>query len=481
MRKILETKKLLQSIISGDVLSDKEILNYYSVDASSYQIIPKLIVIPKNKKDVINVVKIAKKYKISVTARGAGTSLVGNSLNNGIILDLKKFDFIKIKNNHLKVGAGFIKGKLDEILQKSGMFFPPNPSIGPYCSIGGMIGTNASGSRSLKYGSMIDNIEKITFVDGNGKKIMLPKNKKIGAKILKFTKKLEHEKFPKVTKNSSGYRLDSIKSIQDTHKVIAGSEGTLGIILSAELKIKSIPKNRVLFVISYNSENDAAHDCASILTTLPAAVEFMDKTIMKNISHKFHRDSTCLLFVEYDSKQRNIQKRLKTITRGNIVKTLKKDSEIQRWWKFRDSSLYYSSKSIKDKTLHVIEDATVPVAYLPELFSLINKINQKYHTKSITYGHAGNGNIHVRLISNGKIQSIKKIADEYFDNVIKLGGTITGEHGDGLARSEYVRKQYGSVNYDIFKELKNQFDPGHILNPGKIISHKSSIISHLKF
>ena len=185
--------------------------------------------------------------------------------------------------------------------------------------------------------------------------------------------------------------------------------------------------------------------------------------------------------MEYDSKQRNIQKRLKTITRGNIVKTLKKDSEIQRWWKFRDSSLYYSSKSIKDKTLHVIEDATVPVAYLPELFSLINKINQKYHTKSITYGHAGNGNIHVRLISNGKIQSIKKIADEYFDNVIKLGGTITGEHGDGLARSEYVRKQYGSVNYDIFKELKNQFDPGHILNPGKIISHKSSIISHLKF
>ncbi|MCI4432997.1 MAG: FAD-binding oxidoreductase [Nitrosopumilus sp.] len=479
--KISKIQKSLKNIISGEVFWDKEILNYYSVDASSYQVIPKIVIIPKNEKDVINVVKIAKKYKISVTARGAGTGLVGNSLNNGIILDLKKFDSIKIKNNHVILGSGTIKGKLDQTLKKSGKFFPPNPSIGPYCSVGGMIGNNSSGSRSLKYGSVIDNIEEITFVDGNGKKIILPKNKKVGAKIFKLAKKLECEKFPKVTKNSSGYRLDSIKSIKNTHKVIVGSEGTLGIVLSAKLRIKSIPKKRVLFVIEYKSENDAAQDCTRILTTLPVAVEFLDKTIMKNINYKFNRKTNCLLFVEYDSEIKNIQKRLKKVITGNIAKTIKNDSEVQRWWKFRDSSLHYSLKSIENKTPHVIEDATVPVKHLPELFSVINKINQKFHTKSITYGHAGNGNIHVRLISDGKkIEIIKKIVDEYFDKIIKLGGTITGEHGDGLARSEYIRKQYGPVNYRIFKELKSQFDPENILNPGKIISHKSSIIKNLE-
>jgi FAD/FMN-containing dehydrogenase len=171
---------------------------------------------------------------------------------------------------------------------------------------------------------------------------------------------------------------------------------------------------------------------------------------------------------------------LEILVTGNITRIIKNQSEIQHWWKFRDSSLHYSLKSIKNKIPHVIEDATVPVKNLPELFSLIDQINQKFHTKSITYGHAGNGNIHVRLISDGKKTIIKKIADEYFDNVIKLGGTISGEHGDGLARSEYVQKQYGQTNHKLFIKLKNQLDPNNILNPGKIISHKSTIVEHLE-
>ncbi|MCV0412363.1 FAD-binding oxidoreductase [Nitrosarchaeum sp.] len=478
--KSFELQKSLKKVISGDVFCDKEILNYYSVDASAYQIIPKIVVIPKNEQDVINVLKIAKKYKTSVTPRGAGTGLVGNSLNKGIIVDLKRFDEIKIKNNYVKVGSGVNKGHLDNVLKEDQRFFPPSPSVGPYCSTGGMIGNNSSGSRSLKYGSVIDNIKKITFIDGNGKKVSLPQNKKVGIKILKIAKKIQQDKFPKVTKNSSGYRLDLIKSINDTQKVIAGSEGSLGIILSAELKIISIPKKRILFVIGYKSEIEAAQDCNHIVTTSPSALEFVDKTIMKNINHNFNKMINCLLFVEYDCKITNTQKRLKKIITGIIVKTIKNDSEIQRWWKFRDSALYYSSKSMKNKTMHVIEDATVPIEHLPELFLTIKKINQKFHAKSIAYGHAGNGNIHIRLILNEKkIKDVKLIADEYFDKIIKMGGTTTGEHGDGLARSEYVRKQYGSINYKIFRELKKMCDPSNILNPGKIISHKSTIIKNL--
>jgi len=146
-------------------------------------------------------------------------------------------------------------------------------------------------------------------------------------------------------------------------------------------------------------------------------------------------------------------------------------------------SLHYSLKSIKkEKRLpHIIEDAAVPLENLSKLFVVLNKINKKYKTRSIVYGHAGNGNIHVRLVSDTKKNTIiKNIATQYFEEVIKLGGTITAEHGDGLARSEFIKKQYGAKNYKVFKEIKKFFDPKNVLNPGKIITKKSTIIENLE-
>ena len=475
--------KTLQSTIQGDVFSQKEFREFYSVDASSYQIIPKLVVVPKNEKDVINTVKIAKKFKISVTVRGAGTGLVGSALNNGIILEMRNFDSINFTKNHVTVGPGTTKGKLDKKLEEYKKFFPPNPSIGSFCSVGGMLGNNSSGSRSLKYGSVIDNVTEITFIDGNGNKITLPKNKIIGKKILSFATKIDKKNFPNVTKNSSGYRIDKVKSINDTHKVVIGSEGTLGIILSAKLNIKNNPKKRILFVIKYKSIRDAIKNCIEINKTKPSAIEFVDRTTLIQIKFEFDKKTKCLLFVEYDENISSNEKKIKSIITGKIIKKLKKDSDIFRWWKYRDLSLHYSLKSIKkEKRIpHVIKDAAVPLENLQKLFSVLNKINKKYKTRSIVYGHAGNGNIHVRLVSDRKnISIIKNIATQYFEEVIKLGGTITAEHGDGLARSEFVKKQYGVKNYHIFKEIKKLFDPKNVLNPGKIITRKSTIVKNLE-
>ena len=256
-------EKELTKKIKGEVHSEKEFRDFYSVDASSYQIIPKTIVIPKNEKDVINTIKIANKFKTNVTVRGAGTGLVGSALNNGIILDMKNFDSIIIRKNYAIVQTGVVKGMLDEKLETSKKFFPPNPSVGSFCSIGGMLGNNSSGSRSLKYGSMIDNVLEITFIDGNGKKIILPKDEKISKKIKKQIK-IDEKNIPKVSKNSSGYRIDKIITNKDSHKIIVGSEGTLGIITSAKLKIKSIPKKRILYVVEYSSIQNAISDCISI-------------------------------------------------------------------------------------------------------------------------------------------------------------------------------------------------------------------------
>ncbi|MGY5152299.1 MAG: FAD-binding oxidoreductase [Candidatus Nitrosopumilus sp. bin_6a] len=475
--------EILESEILGNIHSTDEFKEYYSVDASSYKIVPKIIVIPKNEKDVINTVKIAKKMNVSVTVRGAGTGLVGSALNTGIILDMKNFDSVEINKNYVNVGAGVLKGNLDKILKKSKKFFPPNPSIGSFCSVGGMLGNNSSGSRSLKYGSMIDNVEEITLIDGKGMKITLPKNNKKSKEIIKITNSIERKKFPNVTKNSSGYRLDKIKTIKDTHKAIIGSEGTLGIILSAKLKIKNKPKKRVLFVIQYDSIIKAAINCNIINKTNPSALEFVDKSTFDQINFGFDKSSKCLLFVEYDDKIISNVKKINEITTGKIVKKIYTDKNIEKWWRYRDSSLHYSLKSIKkeNRIPHVIEDAAVPLKNLPKLFLILNRINEKYNTQSIVYGHAGNGNVHVRLISNRrKIKIVKNIASEYFHEVWKLGGTITAEHGDGLARSEFIKKQYGQKNYEIFKKIKKYFDPENILNPGKIITTKSTIIQNLE-
>ncbi|MEE8181193.1 MAG: FAD-binding oxidoreductase, partial [Nitrosopumilaceae archaeon] len=415
--------------------------------------------------------------------RGAGTSLVGSALNNGIILEMKNFDLLRLANEYVTVGPGTIKGRLDKKLEKHKKFFPPNPSIGSFCSVGGMLGNNSSGSRSLKYGSVIDNVKEITFIDGNGKKITLPKNKRVSKKILEFAKKIDRKRFPNVTKNSSGYRIDKVKSIEDSHKIIIGSEGTLGIILSAKLKIIDNPRKRILFVIEYESIRDAIKNCIEINKTKPSAIEFVDRATLIQIKFKFNKKTKCLLFVEFDESIDSNEKIVKSIITGKIVKKLKKDLDILQWWKYRDSSLHYSLKSIKkEKRIpHLIEDAAVPLENLQKLFSVLNKINKKYKTRSIVYGHVGNGNIHVRLVSDRKkITFIKNIAIQYFEEVIKLGGTISAEHGDGLARSEFIKMQYGAKNYRVFKEIKKFFDPKNVLNTGKIITKKSTIVKNLE-
>ena len=474
--------KILESKIKGEVHNEKHFKKFYSVDSSSYQIIPQIIVIPINEEDVIKTIKIAKKHGTSVTVRGAGTGLVGSALNYGIIIDMKKINSIRINKKSAIVGSGVLKGKLDIELQKKGKFFPPNPSIGNFCSLGGMLGNNSSGSRSIKYGSTIDNVKEITFIDGNGKKITLPKNKQVSKKIFQNIK-IDDGKIPKTSKNSSGYQIKKITSEKNSHKIIIGSEGTLGIIISAKLNILDIPKKRILYIIEYKSIFEAAENSQLIAKTAPSTLEFVDKNTLKHIKCNFDKSTQCLLFVEYDENIKNTQKELKLIISGKIIQKLSTNSDMKTWWKHRDASLHYSLKSIKKELRipHIIEDAAVPLDKMSKLFSVLKSIERKYKVKTIIYGHIGNGNIHVRLISkktNTKL--IKNIAIEYFNEVIKNNGTISAEHGDGLARSEFIKKQYGEINYQTFKKIKQILDPNFILNPGKIITKKSTVVKNLK-
>lgn len=464
----------LQKSIKGTVMWDEHILNCYSVDSSLYQIKPKLVAVPKTISDIIMIMRFARKNSLSVTPRGGGTGLVGSALNDGIILDLKNFNKIKVSKNHVEVGAGVYKGKLDSTLTKYKKFFGPNPSVGPYCTIGGMIATNASGSHSLKYGSTIDNLLEITLVLSTGQVVKLPSKTPFAMEVLRLTKLITKNSYPKVSKNSCGYRLDAISNKFDLQKIVAASEGTLGVIISAKLRIFKKPTSKALLIVGYDSIKKAVNDCKKIVKLEPAALEFVDGNTMKNFKRKFPPNVNCLLFVEFDSNiQQSIKKLIKTIN-GRLLLNLNKNKSIIEWWGYRNSALYYSLKNLNaNQSLpHIIEDATVPLEKLEKLVKLANKVGKKFHAKLVMYGHAGNGNLHIRLASKKKDENtIGKLGKMFFSEVVKMGGTISGEHGDGLARTKYIKMQYGSKTYSVFSKLKQKFDPHLLLNPHKIVTN----------
>ena len=459
----------LKNLISGEVTAEKEFLDFYSLDSSAYSKRPRLIVFPKSTDDVKKTIRFAKKRKIPICARGGSTGLVGSSLTTGIILDMKNFNKIKLSKNHVIVGAGVSKGELDLILKHNKKFLGPNPSVGAFCKIGGMIANNSSGARSLKYGSVIDNLLEVVLVDGNGNEIILPKNKTISKKITKISNG-SNQLYPNVTKNSTGYRLDAVTE-NNSQKIIAGSESTLGIIVQAKLRIFSIPKKRLIIVVGFNRLEDALYTVPYILRFKPSSLEFVDETVIKNIPHKFNKEIKCLLMIEFDSNISKSQKNLHSlIHRFSIIFTSSKKLEIEKWWSYRDSALFFTLKNIPKNQLvpHVIEDATVHPENLKYLITFLKKITKKHRLKFVVYGHAGNGNLHIRLISNSK-RNLDKLHKEFFSFVVSLDGTISGEHGDGIARTKYLKLQSSPQLLQKFQSIKKQFDPAGILNPGNII------------
>lgn len=504
----------LDAAVAGDVDSSPEFRRYYSVDASSYIVIPEVVVAPRDADDVSATVMIAREFGASVTARGAGTGLVGGALNSGIILDMRHLDSVRIAGRGARVGVGVQKGRLDMLLLQTRAFFAPNPSVGPFCTVGGMLANNAAGSRSLKYGAMIDNVDGVFMVDGRGDTVSLPCDSEVGAEVLEIACGIDADRFPKAEKNSSGYRLDAVGRISETHKALVGSEGTLGVFVSAELSLADRLGDRILYVLEYESAIDAATDCARIVgMTGPTALEFVDRTILEQMDCEFESDTDCLLLAEYESKSRNGDSDIRgrgsrgKAADGEIcdaaygarrmlhadtiaaaacsaasMRYTEDDDEIAWWWKHRDASLHYSlgavAEGCEERVPHVIEDASVPVAALPELFADLKRLNSKYDARTIAYGHAGSGNIHVRLIcKKGRVGDLGRIASDYFARVVGLGGSITGEHGDGLARSEYVKLQYGPRNMRQFQKLKELFDPDGVLNPGKILGVRAGTVT----
>ncbi|MGC2385762.1 MAG: FAD-binding oxidoreductase [Nitrososphaeraceae archaeon] len=478
----------LRRISKGEVLSDDWSRKIYSVDASHFILSPELIQKPLDDDDVRNICKFCYAKHISITARGAGTGLLGQSLSSGVVLDFtaNMNKIIDMGEDYVTVQPGLVKGILDNELEKKRKFFPADPASGNFCTIGGMVANNSSGPHSLGYGSTIDHVQEIsiTYADGTSGTIgpTVKRDEKISKmlEIISPSVDLIKRKYPKVSKNSCGYRLDAVLSNKAFHpqKVFVASEGTLGIMTSTRLKIFDMPLYRNLLVVGYQDLLIAMRSVPSILTFSPTALEMLDSSVVSSDRKSFN-DSGCLLFVEFSGDNRveveaNLYKcKSRVEGNGQVLHTAFDPISIRHIWESRKNALNNIMKFTvgSRRPVGLIEDTVVRPDLLFEYSLYLKQLYSEYNLDYVMYGHVGNGNLHTRpmvdIEESSEINLLEGLAKRVFKRVIDYGGTITGEHGDGLARSKYVQQVYGNRIYSLFKQIKHLFDPQLIMNPGK--------------
>jgi glycolate oxidase len=474
----------LLRIAKGEVLDDSWSRQVYSVDASHYEISPEAVVCPADEHDVEEVCRYSSSKKVPITARGAGTGLLGQSLSTGIILDFTKHmnKILEIEDSYVTVQPGIVKGVLDRELKKRNKFLPPDPASSNYCTIGGMIADNSSGVHCLGYGNTIDFLEVVNVVYADGEPGF--------ARADRFDDRMKNlrgllsphadairDGYPQVSKNSCGYRLDAVMSgAFMPQKVFAASEGTLGIVTSAKLQILDIPVYRCMMVLGFEDLIGAVSATSTILKFSPVALEMLDHTVISRNGR--HGDSGCLLFVEFAGGNRKIEDRLKECRKAlagrcSVLEYASDEQSMAKIWQARKGALNDIMKLTvgSRKPIGLIEDTVVRPELLTDHAANLLRTYRENRLDYVMYGHVGDGNMHTRpLVDTGsgrEVERIQKIASAVFEQVIRSGGTITGEHGDGLARVGYIEMMYGKHLANIFSQVKRLIDPDFILNPGK--------------
>ena len=449
--------------IIGDsyVFTDQETRNHYGKDETEDYVFPPSVVLkPATPEEIAAIVKIANIHKIPVTAIGARTGLSGGALSvhQGIGLSMERFNkILNIDEQNLQVTVepAVITQVLREAVAEKDLFYPPDPSSLGSCWIGGNVAENAGGARAVKYGVTKDYVLNLEVVLANGEIILT------GANTLK---------------NSTGYNLTQL---------MVGSEGTLGIITKIVMKL--IPKNThtVLMLVPFYNANEACEAVSAIFRAgiTPSALEFMERDaidwtlkFVTDLNVQVKDDIQAHLLIEVDGNYPDIlfqeaEKIMEVVEQFKIDEVLFADTEIQKnlLWKMRRSV----AEAVKSNSVYKEEDTVVPRYELPKLLFGIKEIGAKYGFKSVCYGHAGDGNLHVNIIKGDMSDEnwnteVTKGIREIFELTVSLKGTLSGEHGIGYVQKNYMDIAFSETQLQLMKGIKSIFDPNGILNPGKI-------------
>lgn len=446
---------------TDNVLVDTETLEEYSSDETEDLVFsPEVVLIPKSTEEIAAILKICNQEKIPVTPRGAGTGLSGGALPiyGGIVLSTKRLNKIielDERNLQITVEPGVITQLLQETVIEKGLYYPPDPSSRGSCFIGGNVAENAGGPKAVKYGVTSDYVLNLEVVLPTGKIIWT------GANVLK---------------NSTGYNLTQL---------MVGSEGTLGIVTKIVLRLIPYPTQAMLMLIPFFSAEKACEAVSAVFQAgiTPSMLEFMERDaidwtlkFVPDINLKVKDGIEAHLLVEVDGNHEEVlladcEKISQIMDNYECDEILLADSEREQseLWRLRR----LVAEAVKSNSVYKEEDTVVPRAELPKLLKGVKEIGQRYGFKSVCYGHAGDGNLHVNIIkgdlSNEQWENeLPKGIREIFKLCVSLKGTLSGEHGIGLVQKEFIDIAFNEKELEIQKNIKQIFDPNAILNPGKI-------------
>jgi len=508
---------------TGDVLFDPFSRGRYATDASFYQIMPAGVVVPRSIDEALRALSICRDDGRTVTPRGGGTSQCGQAVNDGIVIDfskhLNRVVSLDVENRTCVVEPGIVLDDLNRQLKQHGLWFPVDVSTASRATIGGMAGNNSCGGRSLRYGTMRDNTRSMDAALADGTLLHfgevsrdLARTNSSDSGLDLFRDMLDlgareageiAEKFPKVQRRVGGYNLDALvprNAPNNMAHLLVGSEGTLAFTTQVELKLWPVIRNKVLGVCHFGSFYEAMDAAQHLVKLRPIAVELVDRTMIALgreiamfqpiIGTAVRGDPDALLIVEFaeEDQAENIR-RLKQL--GELMADLGFGwNNPQRKWggvveitepavqtgiaEFRAAGLnVMMSMKQEGKPVSFVEDCAVPLPHLADYTERLNVIFARHGTRGTMYAHASEGCLHVRPVLNLKLEkdvrSMRAIAEETFAMVREYKGSHSGEHGDGIVRSEFHETMFGPRISADFREVKHHFDSGNMLNPGKIV------------
>jgi FAD/FMN-containing dehydrogenase/Fe-S oxidoreductase len=513
-----EFERALRDRVRGDVSFDEVTRGIYATDASIYQITPVAVVLPRDDADVRAAVKTAAEYDVTILPRGGGTSLGGQTVGESLVVDFSKYMNkilkVNVEDRWVRVQPGVVLDELNAELAQHGLLFAPDPATSSRATIGGMMGNNSSGTKSIVYGRTCDHVlaGKVLLSDGTTLELEeltleeYDRRAKAGdtnareAEILSGFKKIiddnssEIEKqFPKVMRRVNGYNLDSFVNTDrwNLTNLLVGSEGTLGMFLEAKLNLEPLPKHKALCTVHFADLIEAIGTVEAILKHGPSAVEILDADVIvmarKNLGIAplcgfIQGDPQAILVVEFfgdtpeevEKKSKKLALEMKENKFGYAWPVITEPAEQAKVWGVRKNGLGLMLGVKGDrKPIAFIEDACVPIEALPEYVDKTLKFCKQRDVRVAMYAHASVGTIHVRPVLNLKVQEdidhMKAIAEHAFGLIKSYGGAWSGEHGDGRVRSPFLERFFGEQVYDAFRQTKKLFDPAGLMNPGSIV------------
>ena len=482
----------------------------YSTDASIYQIEPIGVVVPRHKQDIQTALQIAADEGIPVLPRGGGTSQIGQTVGNALVIDNSKFynqiGTFDDESQSVWVEPGLVLDQLNRWLKPKGLFFPVDVSTGNRATLGGMAGNNSCGARSIRYGNMVHNVQAIDALLADGSSLHFAELKTVlqQGQQPELVNKLRDlgqreadeiaQRFPQLLRRVGGYNIDELVSAESGNlaRLLVGSEGTLAYFTRLKLALQPIPKHKVLGVCHFPTFHSAMDSTQHIVKLDPAAVELVDRTMIDlsrdipmfrpTVDRFVQGEPDALLLVEFAGEDLAQQTRqLAWLVElmadlgfpDAVVEVV--DAEFQSAvWEVRKAGLNIMMSMKGDgKPVSFVEDCAVPLEDLAEYTDRLTRVFEKHGTTGTWYAHASVGCLHVRPILNMKdesgAQKMRAIVEETLDIVQEYKGSHSGEHGDGLARSEFHERMFGKRMVESFETVKNTFDPTDLFNPGKIV------------